>query len=513
LEAYRIRRGLLSVGYGRRQDVEWMKRVAIIGAGPAGLTAAWELTAHGWPVTVLESDPKNVGGIARTAHYKGYAIDVGGHRFFSKSDEIEALWSAILPNDFLRRTRKSRIYFAGNFVNYPLKPLEVCFKLGALEAAACALSYLKARAFPIHNPESYEAWIVNKFGQRLYEMFFKTYTEKVWGLGSGDISPDWAAQRIRTFSLGRALLNALPGATRDRRRIATTLVDSFRYPRKGPGMMWEACAAKVQARGATLLMGQKVTRIERLGEQGYRVEHRGPDGAVSNLEAEHVVCSAPLSDAVRALLPAPAGPVQEAASGLRYRALLLVVLIARDPGIFDDTWIYVQDAELRVGRVQNYKAWSPEMVPDPENIALGCEYFCTEGDENWHKSDEALVARASAELDRMGLLPKGNIVDSCVIRQPKAYPVYDHGYALRIERIMTTLSQDFPGVHLVGRNGMHRYNNQDHSMMTALLTARNILAGRELFNVRRVGQDAEYLEELPASATGASRQSLSSRGK
>lgn len=480
-----------------------MKRVAIIGAGPAGLTAAWELTAHGWPVTVLETDPQDVGGIARTVRYKGYAIDVGGHRFFSKSDEIEALWSAILPNDFLQRPRKSRIYFAGNFVDYPLRPLEVCLKLGAVEAIACASSYVKAQVSPVKSPQSYEAWIVNQFGQRLYETFFKTYTEKVWGLGCGDISPDWAAQRIRTFSLGRALLNALPGATRDRRRIATTLVESFRYPRKGPGMMWEACAAKIRERGATLLMGRRVTRIERLGERGYRVEHCAKDGAVLNLEVDHVVCSAALSDAVKALLPTPPAAVLEAASELRYRALLLVVLIARDPGTFDDTWIYVQDADLRMGRLQNYKAWSPEMVPDPEKIALGCEYFCTEGDEDWRRSDEELVARASAELDRMGLLPKDNIVDSCVIRQPKAYPVYDHGYALRIERVMAGLSKDFPGVHLVGRNGMHRYNNQDHSMMTALLTARNILAGRELFNVRQVGQDAEYLEEIPTGADHA----------
>jgi protoporphyrinogen oxidase len=491
---------VLPVGSERREDSRRMERVAIIGAGPAGLTAAWELTRHGWPVTVIEADPNDVGGIARTVRYKGFCFDVGGHRFFSKSSEIESLWSAMLPNDLLRRPRRSRIYYGRRFFAYPLKPLEVLTRLGPWEAAACAASYLRACLFPVRKPRSYEDWIVNKFGQRLYRLFFKTYTEKVWGLACGEISADWAAQRIRGLSLGGALLNALPGVPKRLRRVETTLIDSFRYPRKGPGMLWEACAAGVRERGAEILMGQRVIGIERLDGRGYRVEYRGGDAGPSTLEAEQVVCSAPLADVVSALTPSPSAAVHRAAAGLRYRALVLVVLIAKDTQSLNDTWIYVQDAAIKVGRMQNYKAWSPEMVPDPGLIALGCEYFCSENDALWSLSNDALVDQASAELDRMGLLDRTSVVDSFVVRQRKAYPVYDRDYVDRVARIRTELGGDFPRLHLVGRNGMHRYNNQDHSMMTALLTVRNIMAGEARFDVLRVNQDAEYHEALPTNA-------------
>ena len=373
-------------------------------------------------------------------------------------------------------------------------------QLGAGEAAAGALSYLAARLFPVEKPDNYEDWIVNQFGQRLYRHFFKTYTEKVWGLECRDISADWAAQRIKSFSFAKAIVNALPLAVRRRREVETTLIDSFRYPRKGPGMLWEACAATLRERRAAILMGRRVTRIERLDGGGFRLEHRGVDGSASTLEAAHVLSSAPLLDVVRALAPAPSADVCAAAAALRYRALVLVVLIARDPRTFEDTWIYVQDAGVKMGRVQNYKAWSPEMVPHPDHIVLGCEYFCTEDDGCWNMSDGDLVRQASAELDRMGLLPRASVFDSCVVRQRKAYPVYDRGYAPRVERVMTAISRDFPRLHLMGRNGMHRYNNQDHSMMTALLTARNIIAGQARFDVLRVNQDAEYHEALPGSA-------------
>jgi protoporphyrinogen oxidase len=430
--------------------------------------------------------------------YKDYFLDVGGHRFFSKSSEIEALWSAMLPNDLLTRPRKSRIYYSGRFISYPLRPLEVFRRLGVWEAAACASSYLRARLFPAPSLDNCQDFIVSKFGRRLYRLFFETYTKKVWGLECHQISPDWAAQRIRSFSLGKALLNAVPGAAQRRGRNQATLIDSFRYPRKGPGMLWEACAATLRQRGASILMGQRVTRIERLEGCGLSVECRDATGASSALQAAHVISSAPLSEVVRALVPAPEPAVLEAAASLRYRALVLVVLIARDPHTFDDTWIYVQDAAIGTGRVQNYKAWSPEMVPDPDLVSVGCEYFCSESDARWQMSDEALIQQASRELDGMGLLPQANLVDACVVRQRKAYPVYDRDYSTRVDQIVSALRCGFPQLHLVGRNGMHRYNNQDHSMMTAMLTVRNIIAGERRFDVRRVNQDAEYLEALPA---------------
>src|SRR5690606_21126434 len=267
-----------------------------------------------------------------------------------------------------------------------------------------------------------------------------------------------------------------------------------RYPRKGPGMLWEACAASVTARGATIIMGARVERIERLGSGGYRSHQQAADGEPSAMEATHVIASAPLAQLARSLAPAPTVDVLDAARGLHYRALVVVVVIAHDPRTLDDTWLYVQDANIRMGRVQNYKAWSPEVVTDPDVIALGCEYFCSEGDACWTMSDRDLIELASTELDKMGILPREHVFDACIIRQPKAYPVYNRGYAMRVKKVLASLRHEFPGLHLVGRNGMHRYNNQDHAMMTALLTARNILAGEERFDVLRVGQNAEYLE-------------------
>ncbi len=485
------------------------QHVAIIGAGPAGLTAAYLLTQAGVAVTVLERDPRYVGGISRTVEYQGFRFDIGGHRFFSKSQEVEDLWTELLGDDLLHRPRSSRIYYGGKFYAYPLKAGEALKNLGIFESARCVASYAKARLFPVNNPRTFEDWVSNKFGKRLFGIFFKTYTEKVWGMSCSEISADWAAQRIKGLSLSTAIMAALLPKKKkpaDRSQTIKTLIDTFRYPRKGPGMMWEAAADRTRTQGGEIRMGAFVTALEKLPDGGrWRVGFRqasaeGEDAAVDAtgqvewIEADHVISSAPMRELAACLQPAPPAAVLQAAKKLRYRDFLTVALIVRPTNRFDDNWIYIHEPGVKVGRVQNFASWSPEMVPDENLACYGLEYFCFEGDGLWSSSDADLVALASRELESLGLVKAGDVIDGHVVRQPKAYPVYDDEYARHVETIRTEIERRYPGLHLVGRNGMHKYNNQDHAMMTAMLTARNIIAGEQLFDVWNVNQDAEYHE-------------------
>ncbi len=482
--------------------------VAIIGAGPAGLTAAHVLCKGGAHVTVLEADPTTVGGISRTVVHKGFRFDIGGHRFFSKSREVEDFWTEILPKDMLDRPRSSRIYYDGKFFSYPLKPLEALTKLGPVEAALCVASYAKARLNPVPDPKNFEDWVVNQFGERLFRIFFKTYTEKVWGMNCREISSDWAAQRIKGLSLSTALFSALRtrGPTTDRSGVIKTLIDTFRYPRLGPGMMWEACADRVREGGGNILMGRRVEGCSFDSEsRRYRVEYRAAGGESERIEVDHVISSAPLSELVRGLAPALSDETLAAAAALKYRDFLIVALMAKDEGAFSDNWLYIQDESVLVGRIQNFKSWSPEMVPDSTLAAYGCEYFCHQGDGLWTKSDAELTLLAKREMASIGLLREGAVLDSAVVRQPKAYPVYDSKYQRHVETIRRELSVRFPGLYAVGRNGMHKYNNQDHSMMTAMLAARNILSGCNVFDPWRVNQDAEYHEAGDRGAHEAGR--------
>jgi protoporphyrinogen oxidase len=476
------------------------QHVAIIGAGPAGLTAAYLLTQAGAAVTVLERDPRYVGGISRTVEYQGFRFDIGGHRFFSKSQEVEDLWTELLGDDLLHRPRSSRIYYGGKFYAYPLKAGEALRNLGIIESARCVASYAKARLFPVNNPRTFEDWVSNKFGKRLFGIFFKTYTEKVWGMSCSEISADWAAQRIKGLSLSTAIMAALLPKKKpaDRSQTIKTLIDTFRYPRKGPGMMWEAAADRTRAQGGTIRMGTRVTSLEKLPEGGrWRVGFRAEEadaGPVEWIEADHVISSAPMRELAACIQPALPTTVLDAAAKLRYRDFLTVALIVRPTNRFDDNWIYIHEPGVKVGRVQNFASWSPEMVPDADLACYGLEYFCFEGDGLWSSSDADLIKLASRELESLGLVKAGDVIDGHVVRQPKAYPVYDDEYARHVETIRSELEAHYPGLHLVGRNGMHKYNNQDHAMMTAMLTARNILAGEQLFDVWNVNQDAEYHE-------------------
>lgn len=472
-------------------------KAVIIGAGPAGLTAAYELSKRAAPVVVLERDAQYVGGISRTVNYKGFRFDIGGHRFFSKSREIEDLWTEICGPDMLQRPRSSRIYYRGEFYSYPLKPLEALSKLGLFESFRCMWSFSKSRLRPVNDPKTFEDWVVNQFGMRLFEIFFKTYTEKVWGMSCQEISADWAAQRIKGLSLGSALKHALLPQRRPKNRtqVVKTLIDTFRYPRLGPGMMWEACARKVRERGGEVLLGRRVVGCRFDSRRNaWFVTTRDANGSFEEFWGEHLISSMPIRELVTGIKPSLPAEVVRAAQSLRYRDFLTVGLIVRDQGRFSDNWIYIHDPAVNVGRVQNYKSWSPEMVPDPAYSSYGLEYFCFDGDGLWNMSDGDLIVLAKKEIQQLGLADDSDIVDGCIIRQCKAYPVYDHNYQQNVATIRTALERNFPTLHLVGRNGMHKYNNQDHAMMTAMLSAKNILSGTRNYDVWAVNQDAEYHE-------------------
>lgn len=481
--------------------------VAIIGGGPAGLTAAYLLSRAGAAVTVFESDPTLVGGISRTVCYtsaaaggQSFRFDIGGHRFFSKSREVEALWTELLADDMLVRPRSSRILYGGKFYSYPLKASEALNNLGIVEATRCVASYVYARCFPVRSPKSFEDWVSNKFGRRLFGIFFKTYTEKVWGMSCKEISADWAAQRIKGLSLSSAIWNALlpKRAPKDRSKQIKSLIGSFRYPRKGPGMMWEAAAQRTLEQGGQIHMGCRVTGAEWIENPGHtshwRVHAKAEDGSPRTVDADHVISSAPLRELVQGLEPPASASARHAAESLRYRDFLTVALIVRPSQRFDDNWIYIHEPGVKVGRVQNFASWSPELVPDPTLACYGLEYFCFEGDGLWNSSDEELVRLGSKELVQLGLAAEGDVIDGHVVRQPKAYPVYDDDYAKHVATIRNEVETRYPHLHLVGRNGMHKYNNQDHAMMTAMLTVQNILAGEQLFDIWDVNQDAEYHE-------------------
>jgi protoporphyrinogen oxidase len=474
--------------------------VVVVGAGPAGLTAAYQLAKHGRRSVVLEADDV-VGGISRTPERDGWRFDIGGHRFFTKVKPVEDFWHEILPpEDFLLRPRMSRIYYRHKFIEYPLRGGDVLRKLGPLEAVLCVGSYFWARLRPPKDQSSLEGWVVARFGWRLYRALFKTYNEKVWGVPASDISADWAAQRIKNLTLLKAAINAV--MPRRNQTDITSLIEEFQYPKFGPGMMWERCAQLVQEAGSPVLMSTRAVRIERRGGRAQVVVARAADGTESQLECTDVVSTMPISELVEVMDPPAPEEVQRAAKGLSYRDFLTVALVVPASASFPDNWIYIHDPEVKMGRIQNFGSWSPFMIKEGRTC-LGLEYFVFEGDELWSASDEDLVALGSRELEMLGLVEKGKVEAGYVVRMPKAYPVYDEGYAERVEVIRQWLESEVPNVHPVGRNGMHRYNNQDHSMYTAMLSVENIVTGSH-HDVWSVNVEAEYHEEVSAGAGSGS---------
>ncbi len=463
----------------------------VIGAGPAGLSAAYELVQHGWkPLVVEQSDL--VGGISRTESYKGNRFDIGGHRFFTKVEEIEQLWRKVGGHQFRKVKRRSRIYFDGHFFPYPLQFLPTLRQLGLWRSLDIVISYLKAKITPYKVEETFEHWTVNRFGRRLFEMFFRTYTEKVWGIPTNEIGADWAAQRIQGLSLSTAVIGALfpfkDGSIK-------TLIEEFDYPVLGPGLMWELFTDEVVRGGGEVRKNIGVTRLDHDGRRVTAVQLQGSSGA-ETLTPDQVISTMPLRTLIQSLNPAPPPAVLEAASNLQYRDFIIVVLMVDHPAVFNDNWLYIHAPEVKVGRIQNFKNWSMDMVADPSGTTLGMEYFCSLGDSLWSMTDEELIALATKELGQLQFVPGLKVEDATVIRQPKAYPVYDRSYRDNLAVIKSYLAT-LTNLQTIGRNGLHRYNNQDHSMLTGLYAARNLLG--ESHDVWEVNTERSYHETFMAS--------------
>jgi protoporphyrinogen oxidase len=465
--------------------------VVIVGAGPAGLTAGYELAKNRRRVIVLEQDPDYVGGLARTVQYQGFRFDIGGHRFFSKNQEIESLWTELMGERMRVRARLSRIHYRGQFFKYPLEPFNAFRKLGPFEAVSCLASYLRVSRGSSEPARSFEDWVVRAFGRRLYETFFRSYTEKVWGVPCAQISADWAAQRIRGLSLLSLLRSLLPRGARGG-AVVKTLTDHFRYPPHGPGEVWEKVAEIIRSKGGEVRMGERVISIECRAGRTTSITTESANGRRTYC-ADHFISTMALAQLVSALDPPAPENLVATASGLRYRAFITVALILEQAEVFPDNWIYIHDPGVQVARIQNFKNWSAEMVPDQYLTMLGLEYFCSEHDALWSASDKELIAIATNEIAALGLAESSKVIDGTVVRQGKAYPMYDHDYRTNVAQVRAFLKPTASNLHVAGRNGMHKYNNQDHAMLTGLMAARNIMGGA--FDPWRVNSDAEYLEE------------------
>jgi protoporphyrinogen oxidase len=466
------------------------RKVVIIGGGPAGLTAAYQLIKHNLRPLVLEERDR-VGGISRTESYKGYHFDMGGHRFFTKAKPVKELWHEVMGSEFLLRPRLSRIYYQDKFFHYPLKPANALLGLGPVQAVLIGLSFVRWQLFPYKKEETYEQWVTNRFGQRLFRIFFKAYTEKVWGIPTSELKSEWAAQRIKDLSLKSALISMF---VKPKDKI-TSLIEEFHYPRFGPGMLWTAVKDIVEHQGGEVRLQTEVVRLNRSGNCIDSVVVRSNGSGPQEIRGSDYISSMPISELVKRMHPVP-DEVRQAAEQLTYRDFLTVCLIVNQPDLFPDNWIYVHAPEVKVGRIQNFKNWSPDMVPDPSKTSLGLEYFCNEGDDLWNMPDADLVELGKREIERVGLARYADVEDGCVFRVPKAYPVYDADYREYLA-VVRQFVDGLENLQTIGRNGLHRYNNQDHAMMTGMLAVRNLVFD-EHNDLWTVNTDQTYHEEVRA---------------
>lgn len=468
--------------------------VLVIGAGPAGLTAARQLVEAGDAVIVVESDSV-VGGISRTVERDGWRFDIGGHRFFTKVTPVEEFWHQVLPpEDFLMRPRMSRIFYGGKYYAYPIKLGNALSNLGLVEAMRCGISFLWVRIRPPENLATLEGYVVSNYGWRLYQHFFKTYSEKVWGVPASEISADWGAQRIKGMSMWNAVWEpiraSLAGKRQDKSKQVTSLIEEFEYPKFGPGMMWERCSEQVIAGGGAIRMRTRAVAVHVEDGKAVAVTITS-DGSTTRVPVSHVISSMPFSELARIVDPPVPDEVLAAASDLHYRDFLTVALVIPEDRGFPDNWIYIHSPDVKVGRIQNFGSWSPYLVKDGRTC-LGMEYFVFEDDELWSSSDDDLVTLGTKELAAIGLAEPSDVEAGYVVRMPKAYPVYDDVYPEKVDILRRWFETYAPNVHPVGRNGMHKYNNQDHSMYTAMLTVENIHGASH--DIWSVNVEEEYHE-------------------
>jgi protoporphyrinogen oxidase len=530
----------LSNGYSQRRAP---KPAVIIGAGPAGLTAAYELLTRTNLVPIVLEKSDYVGGLARTVNYKGNRLDIGGHRFFSKSERVMRWWLSILPlkavecdsprityqgkttsvpagipsanpssedNVMLLRPRKSRIYFGKQLFDYPitLSP-STLKKLGLWRTIKIGLSYLRALLFPICPESNLEQFFINRFGRELYLTFFKSYTEKVWGIACDQISATWGAQRVKGLSIGKTFGHGFAKLVRKgktdlaQKNVETSLIEQFLYPKFGPGQMWEEVAGKITSMGGEIRMDSCVEKIEHSSEGkmlAVTVRNR-LTGEITRVAADYFFSTMPIAEFVASLSPAAPTVIREISDGLQYRDFITVGLLCdkvRLGGIngelVEDNWIYIQDPDVLMGRLQIFNNWSPAMVADSRKIWLGLEYFCSEGDSFWRKTDAEIIALAKAEMEAMDMLSPADVLDATVVRMPKSYPAYFGSYHRLSE--VTEWADKFSNLFLIGRNGMHKYNNQDHSMLAAMTAVDNIkgnIASRD--NLWALNTEQDYIDE------------------
>ncbi len=464
------------------------RQFVIIGAGPAGLTAAYELTKHGQRPVVIEKSDK-VGGIARTENYKGFYFDMGGHRFFTKSTEVNQMWHEVMGEDFLLRPRLSRIFYGHKYFKYPLEPMNALVGLGIGQSLLVGLSYLRWQLFPYKKEDTFEEWVTNRFGARLFSIFFKSYTEKVWGISTSELSAEWATQRIKDLDLKTAVLAMFFKP----KKTIQTLIERFHYPRRGPGMMWSRFKEEVEKCDGKVLFDSDVVRLKRENERitGVVIQHKGIQEEIAGTD---FISSMAITDLIKRLDPPAPKEILEAVQNLKYRDFLTVCLIVNKPYLFADNWIYVHDPSVQVGRIQNFKNWSPDMVPDNSLSNIGMEYFCNEGDDLWCSPDEDLIELGKKELEKIGLADSDDIIDGVVYRVEKSYPVWDSTYATHLEEIRKFMNT-FENLQTIGRNGLHHYNNQDHSMLTGMYAVRNALFNSQ-YDLWKVNAEQTYHEVI-----------------
>jgi protoporphyrinogen oxidase len=474
---------------GRATDqLDPKHNILIIGGGPSGLTAAYQCGKKNMNAVCLEAD-SILGGISRTVEYKGFRFDVGGHRFFSKIPAVNDLWYEILGDDFLTRPRLSRIYYNGCFFHYPLQPKNALSGLGPVRSVMIVFSYLKAKIFPQRPEDTFDKWVSNRFGKYLYTIFFKTYTEKVWGIPCDQIGAEWAAQRIKGLSLWSAIVNSLFKP----KKVIKSLINEFQYPRFGPGQMYETMGKKAEALGSVIHLNHRVEKIHHDGSSVTGVTvYDSVRGERKHLSGSDVISSMPLTELVLNLDPPAPEDVQTSARSLRFRGLLTVNLLIDHPQELPDTWIYIHDSSVQAGRVQFFANWSPYMVPDKNKSSVGLEFFCWEDDRLWNMPDEDIIALAKDEIATLELVDRNKVTDAFVIRMPKSYPLYDGEYKKHVA-VLKNYLEKFINLQLCGRYGLFKYNNMDHSILTAMYAVENLRGANH--DVWSVNADDEYHEE------------------